>query len=231
VIVAYTAIFGGSDSPKLAPPADLAVMFTDSHETWDAAAAKGWTVIGRESVGDRARREARTLKMTPQELFPDADAWVWVDGSIEIKDWSSLMRDTQYASVACLEHPDRASCYDEGKTVVRLQIAHHAKIMAALDLYQRDGFIPSTLSTTGLLFRRHTPAVIEFNKLWRDHLDAYGTNDQVHVDYCAWKTGVPIKYLEGHYRANPYATYDKADHHKRRKPQFKLEAECDHYLA
>lgn len=226
MIVAYTAIFGGSDSLKEAPPADRCVCFTDG----DVAIKTGWEIVRRD-VGDRGRRAARVLKMSPHELFPAASASVWVDGSIQIDDWDRLIRDAADADVACFSHPDRSTCYDEGETVIRLRIAHAVKVRAALQVYRSEGFEPKTLSTTGLLYRRNTPRVNGFNDLWRDHLDAYGTNDQVHVDYCAWKSGVSITHLTGHYRANPYATYHKDDHHRRRKAQFRLEAECDHYLA
>jgi Protein of unknown function (DUF616) len=227
MIVAYTAIFGGSDSLKAAPAgADRAVCFTDGAHT----DSRGWEIVQRE-VGDRGRRAARVLKMSPHELFADATASVWVDGSIAIQDWQALIADSGDADVACFAHPDRTNCYDEGRTVVRLKIAHQAKVMAALEMYRRDGFNPTSLSTTGLLYRKHGPGVVAFNTLWRSHLATYGTNDQVHVDYCAWRAGVSVHHLQGHYRENPYAVYDKVDHHRRRKPQFFLERDCVNYLA
>lgn len=227
MIVLYSAVFGGSDSIKPAPAGpDRCVLFTDA----PFADPNGWELVVRV-VGDRARRAARVLKMTPHELFPEASASVWVDGSIAISDWPLLMQDTAEAQIACFAHPDRATCYEEGLTVIRMKIAHAAKVQSALETYRREGFSPTSLSTTGLLFRRHGYDVARFNGLWRDHLDRYGTNDQVHVDYCAWKAGVSIKHLSGHYRDNPYAVYDKADHHTRRKPQFLFEADVAHYLA
>lgn len=226
MIVVYTAIFGGSDSLKPAPPADRCVCYTDDTKL----AGAGWEIV-RRPPEKSARRAARVLKMSASEMFPNAEASVWVDGSIEICDWAYLMADTDKADIACFTHPDRSNCYDEGRKVVQLRIAHASKVHLALEIYRRDGFSPTALSTTGLFFRKHTPAVAAFNALWRAHLDRFGTNDQVHVDYCAWKCGVPITYLAGHYRDNPYARYDKADHHRRRRPQFLIEEDCAHYLA
>lgn len=230
LIVVYTAIFGGSDSLKSAPPeADRAVCFTDD-ESCDPPVQKGWEIVVAPRP-DKPRRAARILKMRPHELFPDARASIWSDGSVEIRDLRRLLADVGDADIACLAHPDRSSCYDEGKTVVRLKIAHQRKVAMALELYRRDGFAPSALSTTGLFYRRHSPRVAAFNELWREHLDRFGTNDQVHVDYCAWKAGATIAYLAGHYRENPYAVYDRADHHRRRRPQFLPDREEQHYLA
>lgn len=227
MIVVYTAIFGASDTLKRAPTeADRCVCYTDDPKVCGA----GWTIVLQPPEA-HPRRAARRLKMSPDLWFPDATASIWVDGSIAITDWARLMRDTADADIACLPHPDRTTCYDEGYTVVRLQIAHAAKVNAALDLYRADGFAPAALSTTGLFYRRHNERVAAFNRLWRDHLDAYGTNDQVHVDYCAWKAGAAITHLAGHYRDNPYAKYDQADHHRRRQPQFLKDADCAHYLA
>lgn len=229
MIVLYSAIFGSSDSLKRAPRGpDTCIVFTDDQNL----AGPGWSVLARETQA-KPRRAARALKMIPHLMFPDADAWLWVDGSIEIKDWPRLIRDIGDAEIACLPHPDRSDCYAEGETVMRLKIAYDVgrhQIKEALAKYRAEGFAPTKLSTTGLLYRKNTPKVIAFNELWREELNRYGTNDQVHVDYCAWKAGVEVHYLQGHYRANPYATYDKTDHHQRRKPQFLLEKDCRNYL-
>ena len=229
MIVLYSAIFGGSDSLKRAPPADSCVCFTDDPKF----AGPGWRVLSREKQ-DRPRHAARKLKMSPHLIFPDADAWLWVDGSIEIRNWPLLLRDIGDADIACLPHPDRSTCYAEGETVIRLKIAADRgkdQIRDALAKYRADGFDPKSLSTTGLFYRRNTPAVVAFNELWHGELNAYGTNDQVHVDWCAWKAGVAIKHLRGHYRDNPYAVYDGVDHRRRRQPQFLLEKDCQEYLA
>ena len=230
MIVVYTAIFGGSDSLKRSPDgADRCVCYTDD----EALTGNGWEIVQHKLADpSRGRSAARCLKVTPDWLFPDAAASVWVDGSIEIRDLPRLIHDAAHARIACLPHPDRSCCYDEGREVIRLERAHPSKVGEALALYQREGFAPTRLSTTGLLYRRHAPRVAAFNAMWRDHLDRFGINDQVHVDYCAWKCGIEITDLRGHYRDNPYAVYDRADHHKRRKPQFNVGNRCeDHYLA
>lgn len=226
MIVVYTAIFDQSDSLKQAPPADRCVCYTND----DLPTNKGWEIFQHPIMG-QARKTARVLKVTPEKLFPEATASVWVDGSIQINDWSLLLTDVREAQIASFAHPDRSTCYDEGTTVIRLKLAHPSKVLSALDAYRRDGFAHTELSTTGLFYRRHTDEVARFNRLWRKHLNSYGTNDQVHVDYCAWKTGIQIHHLRGHYRDNPYAKYDQLDHHRRRKPQFLLEAECEDYMA
>lgn len=225
MIVCYTAIFGGSDSLKSAPPADRCVCYTDDPNLERA----GWEIVRQPAP--KPRQAARVLKMTPHLLFPEAAASVWVDGSIEIVDWSRLAADTAAAEIACLRHPDRSTCYDEGRMVIRLERANPSKVDEAMALYRAAGFAPTQLSTTGLFFRRHTPRVAAFNDLWREHLDRFGTNDQVHVDYCAWRAGAVVTYLAGHYRDNPYARYDREDHHRRRRPQFDPGDRCEHYLA
>lgn len=228
MIVAYTAIFGGSDRLKAAPiGADRCVCFTDDPKL----SSNGWEVVCQIPPEEKPRRTARVLKMTPHRLFPKATASIWVDGSIAIQDWPALVRDIGGAEIACLAHPDRSNCYDEGRMVIRLERACPSSVKDALELYALAGFRPTALSTTGLFFRRHTDRMAAFNELWRDHLDRFGTNDQVHVDYCAWRTGIQVTHLRGHYRDNPYAAYDKADHHQRRQPQFNPGDRCEHYLA
>lgn len=212
MIVVYTAIFGASDTLKQAPlGADRCVCFTDGH-----IEDRGWKII-RKAEQVNPRKAARLLKTTPDLLFPKASLSVWVDGSIEIHDLPAIIEDSGEADLACFAHPDRSDCYAEGKVVIGLDRADPTKINAALNIYRGAGFAPTSLSTTGLFVRRHSSKVSAFNRLWRDCQAMYGTNDQIHVDYCAWKTGLSVKRLRGHYRENPYATYDRIDHHARRQ--------------
>jgi len=225
--VLYTALFGGSDRLKPAPPGpDRALCFTDQADLTGG----GWTFVYQPRSA-QPRVSARHVKLSADALFPNADVSVWIDASITLTDWTGLLTDAGGAEVACLAHPDRSTCYAEGETVIRLRIASPARIREALGHYREAGFAPPRLSTTGLLVRRHTPAVAAFNARWREQLDRYGTNDQVHVDYCAWQTGVTVRHLPGDYRANRYMVYDQVDHHARRRPQFLREAECVRHLA
>ena len=233
MIVLYTAIFGKSDSLKAAPKGPRrCVCFTDDPILAASGfTGEGWEIILSADWGATPRAAARNVKTLSHDLFHDADATVWVDGSIQIKDWPLLMEHCGDASVACLAHPDRSNCYDEARLVVRLERANPSKVAEAIDIYRAEGFASTSLSTTGLMYRRNDPKVAAMNRLWRANLDRFGVNDQVHFDYCAWKTGVPVRHLTGHYRDNPYALYDRLDHHNRRQPQFKPYDRCDHYLA
>jgi alkaline ceramidase TOD1/glycosyltransferase MUCI70-like protein len=213
--VLYTALFGGSDRLKPAPDGPgRCVCFTDD----PTLSGPGWTMT-RWTVAS-PRRAARALKTDAHRLFPAADLIVWADASMTITDWPRLLRDVGDAELACLPHPDRSTCYDEGQTVVRLALAAPTAIARALAGYRAAGFAPTRLSTTGLLVRRQTAAVAAFNDLWQAELDRYGTTrDQVHVDYCAWIVGIPVTYLTGQYRQNPYMVYDQQDHQHRRQPE------------
>jgi hypothetical protein len=212
VIVVYTAIFGGSDSLKAAPTgADLCVCFTDD----PTLAGCGWEVRLQPSAPS-GRYAARWLKTGSVGLFPEATQTVWVDGSIALVDLTRLLADAGDADLACLAHPDRSTCYDEGRTVVALHRANPLQIAEALALYRSAGFAPASLSTTGLLVRQSTPRVGAFNRRWREHQRRFGLNDQVHVDFCAWREDLAVTYLTGHYRDNPYMRYDRADHTRRR---------------
>jgi hypothetical protein len=219
VNVLYTAIFGQSDALKPAPAGpDRCVCVTDD----PTLTGLGWE-IDRRPASTFPRWDARAVKLTPHRLFPDATIVVWADGSMQIRDWPRLLADLGDAEVAALPHPDRTSIYDEGETVIRLRIGDRGAVSRALASFRRDGFETARLSTTGLLVRRMTTRVREMNVFWLAHLTEYGINDQVHFDYCAWKAGVSRAWLAGHYRANPYMTYDRADHHRRRQPPFLLE--------
>lgn len=217
MIVLYSALFGGSDTLKPAPAGpDRCVMFTDNA----ALAGHGWEFIV-EPRSAFTRWQARQKKTTSHLLFPDAEIVVWADASMTIMDWPRLIRDfTPGGDVACLPHPFRNNCYDEGAKCIELKIGGVRNITKALDGMRADGFAPTVLSTTGLFLRRNTDAVRRMNEFWYDHLERFGINDQVHLDYCAWKAGASRVWLAGNYLDNPYMVYDRLDHRKHRKPQY-----------
>lgn len=217
-ILVYTAWFGEADTLKPAPtcgPDVRFVCFTDRAE-----AVQGWR-MERMSAGQNPRLSARLVKMNPPT---DADVSIWMDASFEL-----LMdpRDIVAAAVripslvVAFVHPDRARMSDEAAVVSRLGLAAAHKVSAQVAMYQAAGFDTearpqSVLTATGLLVRWSHARVTAFNARWYDEVTTHTLRDQLSVDYAAWVTGMPVGYLEGHYRDNRYVRYDRASHRKGR---------------
>ena len=78
-LVVYTAIYGGYDKPKPAPDDAHAVLYTDNPHL----EAKGWHVK-YDPLGwiSSPMLRAKWWKTHPDLAVPNADATVWIDGSL-----------------------------------------------------------------------------------------------------------------------------------------------------
>lgn len=216
MVIVYTAILGGCDSLKAAPKgADRCVCFTDDPAL--VYAPRGWDIEPFHTTAPR--RDAWHLRCVPHELFDRHVASVWVDASFTVTDLPRLMRAAEGHALSGLRHHSRASCYDEGREVVRVGQADARAVAEQLAGYEGEGFAPTALTISCVLVRANTRKVAAFNDAWdREIRQHAGDNTQISLDYCAWKTGVGVFHLEGVRKDNPYAEHDHADHKRRRKP-------------
>lgn len=214
--ILYTAILRGSDSLKPAPPGVEAVCFVDYPNP--IGDARGWFIIPHEYEGD-ARREAWRLRCQSHLRFGTYDRAVWIDASFRYVDFARLLEDAGDGELVGMRHPHRTSIYDEGPALVAENRGGAAGVQRQLDAYRAEGFAPQNLTTAGILVRRPTPRVIDFNERWLLEIERWpDDNTQLSLDYCAWKAGLDMQYLEGSYIANPYITYDHEDHKLRWRP-------------
>ncbi len=218
MIVVVTALIGPTGS--LARPA-----FAHRDVRWvcytDRSNVEGWEL--RALVTERPRREARQIKTSVDELFPEV-ATIWADASFDLL-ISPLEIVADAAKTKCqivgFAHPDRSRIRDEAAEIIRLGLAPKENVLEQVEAYRRDGFDTDanpqrSLTTTGFLVRWPTQSVAAFNQLWAQQIERYTLRDQLSVDYCAWRSGVPIGRLAGHYRSNRYARYNRERHHERR---------------
>lgn len=214
--ILYTAILRGSDALKPAPPGVEAICFVDYPNA--VRDARGWTIVPHVYDGD-PRREAWRLRCKADLLFGEYDRAVWIDASFRYVDFARLLDDAGDGELVGMRHPHRSSAYDEGPVLVEEGRGCAAGVQAQLAAYRAEGFEPSNLTTAGILVRRPTPKIVRFNRLWQWEIERWrDDNTQLSLDYCAWKVGLEIEYLEGSYIDNPYITYDHEDHKLRWRP-------------
>lgn len=215
MIVVVTALIGAAESVVPPPRSQPGVRYVC---VTDRADVRGWERLPASNYQD-PRRAARLVKTSVHEMFPGL-VTVWLDASFEL-----LVHPKEIIEAAVLTgcslvgfvHPDRSRICDEAEAILRSRLAPQPQVMWQLQAYQDEGFdtaeTPQTvLTTTGVLVRWPTPEVIAFNRLWQRQVLTHTVRDQLSVDYCAWRTGVRIGYLPGHYRDNSYVRYDRARH-------------------
>lgn len=220
--VLFTAILGDCDSLKPAPAGIQAVCFTNIRDfRYDIANQpyRGWDLHFVPNVEDNERRHAWHLRCVPHELFPDATRSIWIDASFTLTDLPRLLKDSDGHELSVLKHHARSSCYTEAREVIKVGQADAQDVHRQMDGYKREGFQPSALSISCIIVRQHTTKVQKFNQLWDREIKLNpGDNTQLSLDYCAWKYGIAVNFLQGGRKDNPYAVHDHADHKKRRKP-------------
>lgn len=214
MIVVVTALIGPAESAPPVGPAEPGVRYV----CYTDREAPGWECMA--PVAGLPRYAARYAKTHVHEL--DADVTVWMDASFDLLVPPSRIvaaaNDTGH-NVAAFAHPDRSTMEEEAAEVMRLGLADVRAVDRQIQAYRRTAFPGRPLTTTGLLVRRHTPAVARFNERWWHEIASRTLRDQLSIDFAAWRMGIRIGYLPGHYRANAFVRYDRERHRQGRVPR------------
>jgi len=219
-IVVCTAWFGGADTlkpPRVLNPHVAYICMTDRAE-----AIAGWS-MHRIQATDRPRWLARWAK-TNLEWIPPHDVSIWMDASFELLvDPVAVIRaaaETQ-APIVGFVHPDRTRISEEAEAIVRAGLAPGEAVRRQVATYRAAGFDTAArqqprLTTTGFLVRWRSSDVAAFNAAWWVEQQRHTLRDQLSIDYVAYKQQLPIGYMPGHYRANPFVRYDHRAHRQGR---------------
>jgi hypothetical protein len=102
-----------------------------------------------------------------------------------------IERALRSADIAFFRHPQRDSVYAEAKACVTLGKDDPSVIASQMARYRAAGHRRSPgLVATGVIVRRHTPALREFGERWWAELDAGSHRDQLSAPYVLRRTGL-----------------------------------------
>lgn len=205
-LIVYTAVLGKTDplhEPRCASDAEF-VCFTDQPIESDR-----WTIVRMREQATPSRA-TRVLKCNPDLLFPDADAWLWLDAAFTLLVAPERIAAATQAEMAGMRHPDRVRIADECEAIIKARKGLAAPTRAQLAAYQAEGWDTDEspqdgITNGGFLLRRNSEAVRRFNRLWDAEVQGRTLRDQMSIDYCAWRAGVEIEHLPGHVRRNEWA--------------------------
>lgn len=194
----YSAIFGmydQIDTPRLVSRDVEYIMFTDRD-----CSIYPWRIIPQTLNGLTPTRAARKRKIL-SHLYVDTEYSVWVDGNIDLLVSPKLMCGTylKKTDIAMFGHPHRRTIYEEAQECLRPIAVRDKPILinTQVQRYQKEGFSGETLMSTGVLLRRHTPQIVEFNEMWWEELRNNSHRDQLSFPYVAWKMGLKIMRIPG----------------------------------
>jgi len=204
-LVVYTCVFGDTDPLRdpVRPGRTRFVCFTDQ-----PVRSKVWEIV-KLPKQDAPKRACRSYKQPSHRIFPEAEATLWIDAQmVLLVDPLELLK--RYpGEFTGFKHHKRARIKDECEAIIRAGKAKPEAVRAQLAAYQADGWDTDdnpqrAITNGGFMLRRHTERVVRFNEVWHHEVQTRTLRDQMSLDYCAAKVGLPIDYFPGDVTANKF---------------------------
>jgi hypothetical protein len=143
--------------------------------------------------------------------YLDTDISIWLDGNIFLLiPKEQLVKEfLGDADMAVWKHPDRDCLYEEGKAVKGIGGDYTWKVDEQLLHYRKNGFPDNAgLYECGVIIRRHSKRMEEFNEAWWKELCDWSCRDQISFPYVLRDfPDLKIKVNEGNVRNHPYFSY------------------------
>ncbi len=209
-IVVYTAILGDHDylrAPNFISP-DAGVRYC-VYADRPLETIMPWEVQPAYLPSPSAARNARLPKILPHLHF-QADFSIWCDANFTLSAGPHELIDRYLrdADIAMFAHPCRKHIGEESTVLFDL---HERNELPGLDvqtlLGQRARWkhmgAPMGLWAGGLIVRRHTPAVRDFNEAWWGQFSAGCTRDQIALPMAVHETGMKIATIPGNIYESP----------------------------
>lgn len=143
-------------------------------------------------------RLARHVKINSQLFANDFDASIWIDGSFTIKAVPKLADffnekeicelDSSELAIGISRHRDRDCVYREAEAVKRLKKDEPIVVESQVKRYKQDGMPYNFgLAETGIIYRKQSQKLADFEKMWQSELTVGSHRDQLSLPYVCWK--------------------------------------------
>lgn len=197
-ITVYTCITGGKDElldGQKVHGAEQVAFIDTPHFT------KEWKQSMLNNVFADPRRNSRLPKMLAHKYI-DTEYSIYIDGNIRIltdpkKLIERYLKDTD---LAVCKHPVRDCLYDEAKTCLQMGLDDPEVIIEQAKIYEQNCFARHKgLCECGIIFRRHTPKVEEFNNAWFAEYCRHSRRDQISFPYAVDRVGIRMTAIEDYF--------------------------------
>ncbi len=206
--------------PSSIDPQALYICFTDRPiervPTWEIQPA--YTPCGMP-----ASRASRLPKLLPHLHF-GADYSIWHDANFVLRVSPQELIDTFLCEhdIAMFDHPCRHDVGQEVAVLLNEHIGDPTEVKAQQTTWLHMG-APVGLWAGGLIIRRHSKAVRQFNETWWHYFKNGSTRDQIALPMAKHETGIEIQTIPGDIYSSPLmgfhwhaAWLDKEDNSKYR---------------
>ena len=191
----YTAIVGGYDNilqPLVTDERFDYILFTNDIAEKQIGV---WQVRPIPYHNDIQTKIARRVKTHPEELLPEYEFTVWMDGSFQIKSHLFYEQIIDYSrkgtEIAVRKHPARDCAYDEATICALWRLEYEEIILNWIKFLQKNKFPHNYgLYETGIIFRHNSTLIKQLDQLWWTCIEKYSKRDQLSFTLCLFKTGL-----------------------------------------
>lgn len=155
-------------------------------------------VRGEEmSVKERNVRIARYMKILGWKHLPsEVTRSLWIDGSFQLIKPVSVVEELLFENddvdFVCHRHEEISATRGDAEWCARVWKSRADMIKARQIAQKEAGFNDDIGHTaTGLLFRRHTEAVLRMSQIWWEEFAVNHFRDQLSVMFALWKSSSP----------------------------------------
>lgn len=200
MITVLTSITGGKDYLIEEQAEGTYLAYLDTLYMSDT-----WATKKAPEVFVDARRNSRLPKLL-SHLYSDTEYSIWIDGNMSLLRTPDELveRYLQNHDIAVFKHPKRDCIYDEAIRCATAGLDDPEVIIKQVKRYEDLGYAKHKgLCECGVIIRRHTPKVIEFNNYWFAEYSTGSVRDQIPFMFAADKTGIRINVID-----SPWFTHD-----------------------
>jgi hypothetical protein len=196
--VIYTSVVGDLDTlmqPQVVDPRYDYVCFVRKAEGLDGGI---WQLREIPVVIPGDRMLSRYPKLHPEELLPEYEWTLWIDGNISISSRGFYDRIDELIAagvqMAATRHPLRDCVYDEAYAVVAADKERYSVARRVIKFMLAKGFPRHAgLFENSILLRRGGDQALEaMDAMWWNCLQTLSGRDQLSLVYCARECGVTI---------------------------------------
>jgi hypothetical protein len=168
---------------------------------WGEIKSNDYKVILCKPNSDDPCRNSRYYKINPHKVLKDYKYSIWIDANIKVThpDFNQLLAKYLFEKDIALHiNPARNCIYQAALNCKRLKKDDEKIIDKQMLKYRNESYPENNgLVSCGILYRRHTKQIQQFNDYWWDEIKSNSRRDQLSFNYVAWKTEIGFYLIPG----------------------------------
>ncbi len=197
-ITVYTCITGAKDKlrdDQVKGKAEF-IAFTDIKYP-----SKTWKQLPAYDRFKDPRRNSRIQKILSHQYI-DTEYSIYVDGNISllVSPEELIKKHLENHDIAVFKHPNRNCLYEEALVCANKGLDDTDVLIGQMRAYEKNGYARHKgLAECGIIMRRHTSKLEEFENAWWAEFCRHSRRDQVSCMYAMDKVGIRVNLITDYF--------------------------------